>query len=591
MKKLLFFVVFAFLFCSCGVPEPATEEGFPEEILLPKEESSSEPAPENSENQSEAGYRLTTYAGGTQRLESLGISHSASNVVSEEDGRITFDLTLKKGEKEITENFGGYVLSSETCGLHYEWGGYSLTSNGHLALCGINKIIIINPVDFSVIDIKFELEGLTAENRDLWISGVIFDENNENWVVSAAEGAPSLEYPEYMSWRIFVFDKDGKLLSEYNPKASALYGGWRDFATPYTASKCTVLNKGGKTYYSFGAQCYCIDDGKSYRGSSVAEPYEAKTGRYSLYFYHCYNTDYEGEGNGEGYNPGKDLGFYAVLFENENIHSFFSTGDNYMSVSWDRETGKQTLELTHNGRLGFTLENSYLAKTMELDFEKETYSISYNYTDENLAELIDTSADGNYSLWQAAVDAGGESYFYEVALKNNQTGEIKRVAPNGTNIGSHSSEGFLKNGDFYVFSTSGFKIYSPENCEVVFDISENFMSEENGGKKIIHTFRRDPDDFSFIVVYSDASGYSNEDIQKAYDTGTMPYTIKLAFLDKDGNLIEDFDSGVFVNASYFGIQTAEMRYSEDQIMLFSDINGKGYSPFRIVFDLATKTFL
>ncbi|MBQ2862016.1 MAG: hypothetical protein IJE83_04415, partial [Oscillospiraceae bacterium] len=211
MKKLLFFVIFAFLFCSCGVPEPATGEDFPEEILLPKEESSSEPAPENSENQSEAGYRLTTYAGGTQRLESLGISHSASNVVSEEDGRITFDLTLKKGEKEITENFVGYVLSSETYGLHYEWGGYSLTSNGHLALCGINKIIIINPVDFSVIDIKFELEGLTAENRDLWISGVIFDENNENWVVSAAEGAPSLEYPEYMSWRIFVFDKDGKL--------------------------------------------------------------------------------------------------------------------------------------------------------------------------------------------------------------------------------------------------------------------------------------------------------------------------------------------------------------------------------------------
>ncbi len=575
MKKLILAILLVLLFCSCGASEPVIEEPAPEkEISVSEAETPSEAEPENNGIASD----LVKYAGGAHQLESLGISHCASNVVFGEGGCFTFDLTIKKGDKEITENLSGYVLLSDNYGSHYEWGGYSLTSNGHLVICGINKIILVNPVEFSIIGVEFELEGLAADNRDLWIGGVIFDENSENWVVSAAEGTPNLEYPEYMPWRIFVFDKNGKLLSEYNPKASAIYGGWADFATPSVASKCAVLNKNGKTYYSFGANCYCVDDGKSYHGYKTAEPYDAKTDQYSVYFYHCYDTDYEG--NSEG--PGKDLGFYAVLFEDENIHSFFSTDDNYMDVSWDDETGEQTLKLTHNGRLDFTLENSYLAKTIELDFEKETYSISYNYTDKNLAKLIDNSADGNYSLWQAGIQAGGEAYFYDVALKNNKTGEITRIEPSGTNVGLFSSEGFLRNGDFYVYSSNGLKIYDPETAEMIFDLNKNFPMEN----RILYTFRRNPNDFSYIVVYSD---YVDGEFDEESWPCITPYTIKIGYLDKEGNLLKSFDSGIYERYDFFGFEYIEMRYSEDELLIVTS-GGKGFNGQQFTFDRKTETF-
>ena len=581
LKKLIIALILVFVFCSCGVFNPVIEEPAPgEEISSSEEEISSNPEQENSENNAITEADLTEYVDGAYRLEEMGISQHATNVVWEEDGSFTFDLVLKKGDSEITENFKGYALFSDNYGSQYEWGGYSLTSNGHLVICGINKIVLINPVEFSVINVEFKLEELAADGCDLWINGVIFDENNENWIVSAAEGAPNLEYPEYMPWRIFVFDMEGKLLSEYSPKASALYGGWADFATPYVAPKCAVLNKDGKTYYSFGARCYCVQDGKSYQGSPTAQPYDAKTGRYSVYFYHCYDMDFEGDGNG----PGKDLGFYAVLKEHENIHSFFSTGREYMDVTWNEETGKQTLELIKNDGLHFTLKNSYLAKTIELDFEKGEYSVRYDYTDENLAELIDTSADGNYSLWKAGVQSGGESYFYDVALKNNKTGKITRIEPNGTNVGGFFSEGFLRNGDFYVYSSSGLKIYDPETVEMIFDLDKNFPMED----RLLYTFRRNPEDFSYIVVYSDSTreqineGWASEDWK-------MPFCFKVAYLDKEGNLIKSFESNVPVMADFFGIEGLEMRYSED-LLLFVTTGGKGLPQREFTFDRKTETF-
>lgn len=585
MKKFIIALLFALLLCSCGVAEPVPDEPAPEnEVSVPEEEKEPVPAVDENENSGDSsafGSRLITSASNGYRLEELGISQKAENVVINKNGTLTFDLTLKKGGREITRNIRGYLLSDGHYGTVFEWGGYSFTANGHLAICGTEQLIIINPYDFFVVDIEFDFDGLAADDRNLWINGVIYDENSGNWIVSAAEAELNHHYENPVPWRIFVFDENGKFLSECPTEVGALHGGWADFATPSVAGKCTILSNEGKTYYSFGSRCYCVEDGKAYQGSSYSEPYNASDGSYSIYFYDCYYMDENSDGNYS--STGKPLGFYAVLREHDTVVDFLHTGDEYIASSDGWGEIEDPIKVTHNGGRSFTMENIYLAKSMELDFDKETYSVSYNYTDEHLAEHIATSADGNYSLWQAGVDGGGEAYFYDVALKNNKTGKIFHLEPNGTNVGRFSYEGFLKNGDVYVFSSSGLRIYNPETVELIFDIDENFPMEN----RILYTFRRDPGDFSYIVVYSDY--IENGKYDEESWPYLAPYTIKIGYLDKDGNLIKSFDSGVYERYDHFGLEAIEMRYSADELLLVTS-GGKGFNGIQFTFDRKTETF-
>lgn len=588
--------ILVLIFSACGISEQIPDESASEnESSSLEEEPNSVPSGAEDDNSASdiidriyeiAEKNLTYYAENAHWLEAAGISQKAANVAVYDDGTLSFDLTLEKDGKEITENIRGFWLYySEEYDSNLNWGGYSFTNNGYIAVCGTDQLFLIDLSDFSLSDIEFDLSSQSGDETDLWINGVAYDETNENWIVSAAEAYPGFLFESDMRGYIFVFDEEGKFIRKYEPKPSAIYGGWLDFATPSVAYKCGVIQNGGKTYYSFGSRSYCVEDGKTYSGSATATPYNAKTEGYSVYFYHCYDIDNASVGY---LSSGEDLGYYAVLKDSdENILNFFPTGENYMDVTWDRETGEQqTLELTHHGNLRFTLKNSYLAKNMELDFTKCTYTVEYNYTEANLSEHIATSSDGKYSLWRAGIQTGGEAYFYEVALKDNTTGKITHIASGGTNTGSFSSEGFLKNGDFYVFSSSGLKIYGPETAEMIFDIGENFPLEN----RLLYTFRRDPDDFSYILVYAEctaeeiAEGYSSEDYPYI-----MPFCLRVAYLDSEGKLIKSFESGINARADFFGLENIDMRYSANEL-LFITGGGKGYSGQQFTFDRRTETF-
>ncbi len=577
MKKLIIVIFMIFALCSCKAAE-----NIPKEPALEDEPSASEEVleetPEKPEEDKISDPRLIEYASGGFMLSEQGISQKAYDMVIHDNGTMTFDLVLEKDGKEIKKNIRGLYLKSDRYGTNIDWGGYSFCGD-YLSVCYIGGFFIIDLKDFSVLDIDFEIPE--TENT-FWINGVIYDEKT-GWIVSAAEAKLGQLHDEPMPWRIFIFDKNGKLLEDCVPAAFAPYGGWADFSTPAVMRKCTTLENDGKTYYSFDYRCYCPDDGKSYQGSPTSQPYDAVTDGYRIYFYSAYQID-----NAEDVwlsSSGTSLGYYAVLKdENENILDFISTENEHIPDSDNWGEVEEPLKVTNHGEGKFTVENIYLAKSMELDFEKETYSLSYNYTDEHLCELIADSKDGNYSLWQAGADGGGEAYFYEVALRNNRTGKIYHVESNGTNSGAFSGEGFLKNGDFYVMSSSGLCIYDPKNVELLFDLNKNFSMEE----RILYTFRRDPNDFSYIVVYSDCT---DEDIQKGYasEEFLMPFTIKIGYLDKDGKLIKSFDSGIFEQADFFGLEAIEMRYSEDIITIVT-LGGKGLSGREFTFDRRTETF-
>ena len=69
----------------------------------------------------------------------------------------------------------------------------------------------------------------------------------------------------------------------------------------------------------------------------------------------------------------------------------------------------------------------------------------------------------------------------------------------------------------------------------------------------------------------------------------MPFCFKIAYLDKDGNLIKSFESEVPVMADFFGIEGLDMRYSEDTLT-FVTHGGKGLSQREFTFDRKAETF-
>jgi len=588
LKKFIIALILAFVLCSCGTAEPVVEEPSSENSVSAsseQEQISGGATPMVTYSITEkvckiAEEKLITYFTENPRIpEELGISQKISNIEASENKTFEFDLTLSRGGKEITKNIRGFWVQSYGDEPNLNWGGYCLTNNGYLAICGTNQLFLINPEDFSLLDTEFELDSLKTPGFDLWINGVAYDEKT-GWIVSAANGKPDMPMDEASIWKIFVFDENGKEIKTYSPTAKAPAGGWSDYTVPYVSRNCGIIEKDGENYYCFGGYFYCVNSGETFSGYKISDPYDARTKDYSVYFYHSRNISRITEENPYG----EDLGYYAVLKDSkENILAFFPTGEDYIEESWDDETGKQTLTLLQRDGLRFILINSLLGKSMELDFEEGKYSLIYNYTDKNLIEHTETSADGKYSLWQAGVQGGGEAYFYEVALKNNETGEIRRIEANGTNQGTFSYEGFLKNGDFYVFNSKKLRIYNPETAEPVFDLEKNFSLEN----RMLCTFRRNPEDMSFIIVYLDYIEGGEYDEESW--PWIAPYEIKIGYFDKDGRLLKSFGSGIKARYDHFGFEYIEMRYSEKEL-LFVTGGGKGFNGIEFTFDRRTETF-
>ena len=144
-------------------------------------------------------------------------------------------------------------------------------------------------------------------------------------------------------------------------------------------------------------------------------------------------------------------------------------------------------------------------------------------------------------------------------------------------------------------SSASLLIFDPETGKVKFDLTENFplgyKADEKQGRGLL-TFRRDPEDFSYIVVY-----YEYEDEIKWYDyegnpaghDGIGDCNYKIAFLDSKGNLFESYDTGCGIRSDPFGICMVDMRYSEEKLTIIAT-GGKGGTCFEGVFDMETKEF-
>ncbi len=587
MKKILLILLLALTLCSCGV----SEEPVPEEPQISESSASEaekpEKIPEKTEDEiyyesldnegknmySHIEKKEINYNTFGEGLLNYGILMKFKNIRFIDDWYYSAVLVLEKAgtEETIEIPVKGIYYHSEFYGSRMApFGGFCYPENEKVYFCGLGKIVEIDPKNFSAKELELDF----PEKGDLWISAIFAENGSEEFYLAA--NFLDKKATEETEGCIWAFDKDGKLVFEtltenrYNTSLD-------DYLFPFTAGNTQITKKDGKTYLLRTGTHYVVD-AKSGEQFYFSDPTVLNSEEYELWmtYYYPSDKDYsDGKYRVSLYKSTKLIG--EMDFKNEE----FVTADNI-------DEAKPQLVIPKDGKTAVYVCD-YFAIHVTFDFEKGTATVEFSPTDKNITDesyVID-SADGKYSICSFGGHGGGDIYYDLLSVRNNETKGHKYLGQTGGMYGGGSDFGFLKNNDIYIFGTSGLRIFDPETGEVKFDLDENFplgYNSETDSERGIITFRRDPNDFSFIVLYFEyENGFEWDD----NFLGSCNY--KIGFLDPEGNLLESYDTECPLHGSPFGICPIDMRYSESELRFFGT-GGKGGTNLEAVFDMETKEF-
>ena len=267
-------------------------------------------------------------------------------------------------------------------------------------------------------------------------------------------------------------------------------------------------------------------------------------------------------------------GFFAVYTDGESFAKLIELDwehyvmhANYMDDSFSIATDGMIV----------TLKNESIGEKLVFDFKKGSYTHSFCATDNSLGYEIKTSPNGKYTIWQMNSVGRGDVGNYRMAVKNNETREIwvpEEVGLLGGMYGGYGGAGFFKNGEIYIYSAEQMKVFDPQRGAPTFDMGKNFPlgNTADGEYTALLSFHRDPEDFSYSITYMKEEGPCTLEDTKYNRIFAAPWTYQIGFLDKDGNLLESYDTGVGVLEDHFGLADVSMRFSDDTITLFAKGN-------------------
>ena len=230
-----------------------------------------------------------------------------------------------------------------------------------------------------------------------------------------------------------------------------------------------------------------------------------------------------------------------------------------------------------------TILNEGYGETAVFDFENKSLKVSYSPTEKHIEREFAATADGRYSLYEGGFYGGGDVSYGMIVLKDNRTNQLKYIDTIGGMYGGSESAGFFSNGDIYTIGLDEFKIFTTDMSRQgpIFEMSKNFplgtVKEGNTHYRDLLAVRRNPDDHSFVVLYTDREYYEK------YEDSLMPElggnffksTYKIGILDPQGELTKFYDTGEYVMT--YSFRTVEMYMAQDNVIRFS-VLFKGYDP-------------
>ncbi len=508
-----------------------------------------------------------------KELSEKGVSVSIEERKYTGDETWEAKLVLKKDENKLSISFNG--IYDYTGRVFY---GTILFPNSETAVfCGNKKAVFFSTETLEIIDFEPEFTDYGKENT--WVIGAGIDDETENKILFVTP-LDNFQTEEAVT-KILTFDKTGKFISERETtlRGTADSGEKKN---PLFYEKTVFFDYKDETFIHTGYEVANLESGMIFKftGGSIS----VENGEYGLLIEEIYldsDKEYMSRRFAQLYKNEKEIG--SMVF----IEPGFSDS-NYMEYP-------ERMRIETDGKTVKFFDDS-IKMTLTLDFEKGSHNLVYLPDDSIIDPEQDpiTSLDGRYSIYYFGRYGGGDIVNFHVSIRDNETGKHKYLGQDGGMYGSNNGIGFLKNNDVYFYSDYQLKIYDPKTLEVKFDIAENFplgYDRETESARGLFTFRRDPENFGYIVVYYE---YENgiessrfEINENYYDSWNCNY--KIGFLDEEGNLLESYDSGIGIASSPFGLEEANLFYSEDELKIF--VSDRRDNPiFTITFNMNTKEF-
>ncbi len=577
MRKFLVFALVTFLFifsfsgCSSEENSPLPENEIPgeEQTFVPDSINWDKSILINASREMEDSHWKN-------KIEENGINVTLQNTHFTDEHHFEGEFLLENsenGKELIIPMTGVYAEGGSTVIL----GTFVFINDFDVAYCGKDKIIIFDAYN---LEENGFVPNLPESEKELWVNNAFFDPANEKYFLlmtkidcpSEAEGETTFG----------IFDLEGNLL--YEGEVGKNYSLEREsgYFPYYYSENFLIFEFEGKEllfdgYRFINLRTGNIDYTVNFEASAKNEWWN------SVEIYIFYEPTEDGW---------KDRRYMAFLYRNGYFIDCFAFKEDNFSVGYNTDD-KASLFVDGENAVYY---NDYFAMTLELDFENETHKLIYNPTDKHTGGGTGTkSPDGKFTICSFGETSGGDAFDCHYAIRNNETGKYVYIGRNGGIWGGYGDIGFLKNNDVYVYSTDKMQVLDPKTGEIKFDMTKNFplgYDEENNSERGLLTFRRDPKDFSYIVVYYEyENGYESEEVENEFGGWHYEYDFnyKIGFLDSEGNLLESYDTGMPFFTNSFGINKVTMYYTPEALTL-TVRGGKAISGFTGTFDMKTKEF-
>ena len=271
----------------------------------------------------------------------------------------------------------------------------------------------------------------------------------------------------------------------------------------------------------------------------------------------------------------KPTRYVAVIRQNGEIKEWFEIKDfEIRNLPESDEIAPPEITFDESAKILTAKTGEHPTYNVLVNFEKQSAEAWFSDIKEEYLEFTEkVSSNGKYSLYEGAFHGGGDIAFSSVFLKDNSTNEFRYFRERGGMYGGYSFIGFLKNSDIYFMTSQSLKIYNPDTLEKTFDLGKSFdlVYREGEPWRLLFTFRRDPVNMDFIIVYSDIS-------EDSLDWGNNPskkFTYRVGFLDKEGKLLESYDTGEFICYGKFHVADVSLKLDGDILHMYYGWDSRG----------------
>ncbi|MBQ7976403.1 MAG: hypothetical protein IJ300_12020 [Clostridia bacterium] len=605
MTKIISVLLILILLCSCTVEirNPKEENissgdaAVSEDASLPEKE---EPA---EEKLSSDAPRYEAYQEEIilEYIENDAVSYNTRYEILEEKGLSAYirNAELRDGwyfgaEMVITRDGDKIAFPIEGFYHYYDgisvpgtvFGTFAEFGEESIAFIGHKTVVVIDTENFERIEFSPELPDYGTD--ELWVNMVSHSEITKEWhlaVTPLDEKNPQETAP---ASHFLVFDEDGKLIFDkeirkslcgiFSLKDQNVLVSSPNFFSHIEFQK--ILGKGLVIIerFSNGGYFFDVETGDYY---TYIDGIEVKKGAETLKTYNFHASE-------NGYEDTKTAFF---LLENGEIKDGFITDSDILGdFSYSYDERNINVDFSSDGKT-VTVSDNFFGSFFKADFEYETCEVWYGIEEKHLKEKLAESPDGRTSLYNIGYTEGMDAAVFNVIQKDNETGRLTYLTDNGSIFGEI---GYLKNGDCYVMTGESLEIFSPEG-EKIFDLGEKlplgYYENETQVRELL-TFRRDPEDMSFIIVYYEGpKDMEQKDVSDEYGSRLgLGYTYRFGFLDAEGNLLESYDTGWEVWSEFYTDAEINMRYSEKELKIFVKTEAKFRGGFIGTFDMETHEF-